>query len=105
MSRQNDLRPTLRKLLVGQWIKRYRVSVRSACAVVKHWRSGWYYVPNEKTDKLLFKRIDEIAATRLRYGLRTTAVGGPACQSQECLSEVCAASASGDSRPPHIAYC
>lgn len=47
---------------------RYRVSVRRACAVVKQWRPGWYYQPKEKGDGPLLKRIEEVAAVRVRYG-------------------------------------
>lgn len=36
--------------------------------MVKQWRPGWYYEPKEKTDGPLLKRIEEIAATRVRYG-------------------------------------
>lgn len=55
---------------MGHLIERYRVSVRRACAVVKQWRPGWYYQPKEKGDEPLLKRIEEIAATRVRYGFR-----------------------------------
>jgi putative transposase len=55
---------------VGHLIERYRVSVRRACAVVKQWRPGWYYQRKEKADAPLLKRIEEIAATRVRYGYR-----------------------------------
>ena len=48
---------------------RYRVSVRRACAVVKQWRPGWYYQPKAKGDGPLLKRIEEIAAVRVRYGV------------------------------------
>lgn len=54
--------------MVGHLIERYRVSVRRACAVVKQWRPGWYDRPKEKDDGPLLKRIEEIAATRVRYG-------------------------------------
>jgi putative transposase len=54
--------------LVGHLIERYRVSVRRACAVVKQWRPGWYYTPTQKGDETLLKRIEEIAAVRVRYG-------------------------------------
>lgn len=55
---------------MGHLIERYRVSVRRACAVVKQWRPGWYYQARDKGDAPLLKRIEEIAATRVRYGYR-----------------------------------
>ncbi|TWT17273.1 IS3 family transposase [Luteimonas marina] len=62
------LRPAQRKALVGHLIDRYRVGVRRACHVVKQSRAAWYYKPREKDDGPLLRRIEEIAATRVRYG-------------------------------------
>lgn len=55
---------------MGHLLDKYRVSVRRACEIVKQWRPGWYYQPKEKGDGPLLKRIEEIAATRVRYGYR-----------------------------------
>lgn len=53
---------------MGHLIDRYRVGVRRACHVVKQSRAAWYYKPREKDDGPLLRRIEEIAATRVRYG-------------------------------------
>jgi len=55
---------------VGQLIDRYRIGVRHACEVVRQSRSAWYYQPRENDDVPLLRRIEEIAATRVRYGFR-----------------------------------
>lgn len=55
---------------MGHLIDRYRVGVRRACNVVRQSRSAWYYQPEEKHDGPLLQRIEEIAATRVRYGFR-----------------------------------
>lgn len=63
------MRPTQRKQLVGHLIERYRVSVKRACAVCKQSRAGWYDKPTTKVlDAPLKKRMQEIAATRVRFG-------------------------------------
>lgn len=62
------LRPTQRKTLVGHLIDRYRVGVRRACGLLKQSRSGWYYLPKENDDEPLLRRMEEIAAVRVRYG-------------------------------------
>ncbi|QDW66076.1 IS3 family transposase [Luteimonas granuli] len=62
------LRPAQRKALVGHLMDRYRVGVRRACSVVKQSRSAWYYLPRERDDSPLLRRMEEIAATRVRYG-------------------------------------
>ncbi|WBX91909.1 IS3 family transposase [Pseudoxanthomonas mexicana] len=64
------LRLAQRKTLVGHLIDRYRIGVRRACDVVRQSRSAWYYQPEEKHDEPLLRRIEEIAATRVRYGFR-----------------------------------
>ncbi|MFC3128099.1 IS3 family transposase [Coralloluteibacterium stylophorae] len=67
-------------------VDRYRVGVRRACALVQQSRAGWYYRPKEKDDAPLLRRIEEIAATRVRYrllaDLRAAASGGLAGQPQ-----------------------
>jgi len=60
--------PTQRKTLVGHLIDRYRVGVRRACEVVRQSRSAWYYQSRENEDAPLLRRIEEIAAARVRYG-------------------------------------
>ncbi len=44
--------------------------MRRACDVVRQSRLAWYYQPEEKHDEPLLRRIEEIAATRVRYGFR-----------------------------------
>lgn len=44
--------------------------MRRACDVVRQSRSLWYYQPRENDDAPLLRRIEEIAATRVRYGFR-----------------------------------
>ena len=53
---------------MGHLVDRYRVGVRRACAVMHQSRAGWYYQPKEKDDAPLLRRMEEIAATRVRYG-------------------------------------
>jgi putative transposase len=53
---------------VGHLVDRYRIGVRRACAVVRQSRAGWYYQSKEKDDAPLLRRMEEIAATRVRYG-------------------------------------
>ena len=55
---------------MGHLIDRYRIGVRRACDVVRQSRSAWYYQPEEKHDEPLLRRIEETAATRVRYGFR-----------------------------------
>lgn len=57
-------------MLAGHLLDRYRVGVRRACALVKQSRSVWYYQPRENDDAPLLRRIEEIAAARVRYGFR-----------------------------------
>jgi len=64
------LRPAQRKTLVGHLIDRYRIGVRRACEVVRQSRSAWYCQPRENDDAPLLRRIEEIAATRVRYDFR-----------------------------------
>ncbi|MBB4759441.1 hypothetical protein XarjCFBP7653_20850 [Xanthomonas arboricola] len=53
---------------VGHLVDRYRVGVRRACTIVKQSRSALYYQPQDKDDAPLLRRIQEIAAVRVRYG-------------------------------------
>jgi hypothetical protein len=69
MCSQKALTPTQRKTLVGHLVNRYRVGVRRACEVLKQSCSAWYYQPLENDDEApLLLRIEEVAATRVRYG-------------------------------------
>ncbi len=56
--------------LAAPYLSRYRVGVRRACEVVRQSRSAWYYQPRENDDAPLLRRIEEIAAARVRYGFR-----------------------------------
>ena len=53
---------------MGHLIERYRVGVRRACGVLEQSRSAWYYLPKENDDAPLLRRMEEIAAVRVRYG-------------------------------------
>ena len=55
---------------MGHLVDRYRIGVRRACDVIRQSRSAWYYQPRENDDAPLLRRIEEIAATRVRYGFR-----------------------------------
>jgi putative transposase len=46
----------------------YKVPVCRACAVIRLYRSAWYYKSQRRSDKAIRERIKEIAATRVRYG-------------------------------------
>lgn len=47
------------------------MSARRACATMNQSRTGWYYTPKRpKADAPLLARIEEIAASRVRYGMR-----------------------------------
>lgn len=53
---------------MGHLIDRYRVGVRRACGLLQQSRSAWYYHPKENDDEPLLRRMEEIAAVRVRYG-------------------------------------
>lgn len=53
---------------MGHLVDRYRVGVRRACALIRQSRSAWYYRPAHNDDGPLLRRIEEIAAVRVRYG-------------------------------------
>lgn len=60
---------------MGHLMDRYRVGIRRAsaahapsCAVVRQSRAGWYYQPKEKDDAPWLRRMEEIAAFRVRNG-------------------------------------
>ena len=46
----------------------YRVSIRRACAVIPYRRQSWYYRPVDRDDGVLRQRVNDIAASRVRYG-------------------------------------
>ena len=49
-------------------VDEYRVSIRRACKVVCFRRQTWYYRAIQRDDDALRSRINEIAASRVRYG-------------------------------------
>jgi putative transposase len=51
-------------------ITNYRVSQTRACDVILLQRSVWYYKVHRREDGPLRLRINELAATRVRYGSR-----------------------------------
>lgn len=53
---------------MGHLVDRYRVGVRRACTLLRQSRSAWYYQPAHNDDGPLLRRIEEIAAVRVRYG-------------------------------------
>lgn len=53
---------------MGHLIVRYRVGVRRAREVVRQNCSAWYYQSRENGVAPLLRRIEEIAAARVRYG-------------------------------------
>lgn len=57
------------KQLAGQLRDQYRVAVRRACRTVGLYSSAWYYKPQRREDRPVRRRIKEIAATRVRYGM------------------------------------
>lgn len=55
--------------MVQRLIDQYRVSTKKACAALQLHRSIWYYKSVRRSDKAVRKRIVEIAAARVRYGV------------------------------------
>ena len=58
-----------RRQLAGHLIDNYRIPAKRACKVVLLARSLWYYKPHRRDDQPVRRRINEIAATRVRYGV------------------------------------
>ena len=64
------MRPAQKRVLAEDLIQNYRVSQVRACSVVILHRSVWYYKPHKREDLPLRQRIKEIAAARVRYGVK-----------------------------------
>lgn len=56
-------------MLARRLMDQFKVSTKKACAAVMLHRSVWYYRPHRRSDKAVRKRIIEIAAARVRYGV------------------------------------
>ena len=72
------LEDTLKKSLIVRQLKQlaerlmdqYCVALRRACRTVElHWVGPGYYKPHQREDLPVRQRIEEIAATRVRYGM------------------------------------
>lgn len=57
-----------RRQLARYLIDSYRIPAKRAFKVVLLARSLWYYKPHRRDDQIVRWRINEIAATRIRYG-------------------------------------
>lgn len=57
------------RLLAKGLVEAYKVSVNKACRAVLLYRSAWYYKAHRREDRPLRRRIREIAAARVRYGM------------------------------------
>ncbi len=56
---------------MSEWlIENYHISVSRACKCVLLPRSIYYYISKPREDRLLRMRINEIANTRIRFGVR-----------------------------------
>lgn len=69
-SGKKALKPSRRRLLVDDLMKRYGVGVTKACAVVMISRSLYRYESCRRDSGALIMRIYEIAHTRVHYGYR-----------------------------------
>jgi len=58
----------LQDVLKKSAIENYKISVRRACSLMMISSSVWYYIPTERSDELIKKRMREIAQVRVRYG-------------------------------------
>ena len=58
-----------KRALAEDLIDNYQVSVRKACALVMLYHSAFYYKHHRREDRPLRKRINEIARSRVRYGM------------------------------------
>ena len=56
-------------MLAEELITNYRVATIRACRLVDLQKSMWYYTPHRREDGPLRLRINEIAQTRVRYGM------------------------------------
>lgn len=64
------IRPSRKRSLVDDLIKRFGASFRQACAVLQLSRSVYYYQSVAQDQTLLAMRIKEITEVRVRYGYR-----------------------------------
>ena len=64
------VKPVKARGLVDQLQGIYQVSIRRACDVLRFQRSSYFYKARRPSQAALRKRIQEIAATRVRYGYR-----------------------------------
>jgi putative transposase len=64
------VKPAKRRVLVGHLKDRYRISERRACAAMRFCRASMRYRGKiAPLNEALRKRIKEIAAARVRYGV------------------------------------
>ena len=63
-------RPAVKRQAVRYVVDRYRLSCRRACAMVKHYRSAYYYRSRKDPKTALRGRMRELAQIRIRYGYR-----------------------------------
>ena len=64
------MKPVKARGLVDQLQGIYQVSIRRACDVLRFQKSSYFYKARRPSQAALRKRIQEIAATRVRYGNR-----------------------------------
>ena len=64
------MKPARRRQVIEHVQALWRVSVRRACETFMAARSTFYYHPRRDEQAALWKRIKEIAETRIRYGYR-----------------------------------
>ena len=69
MSLKKALRPAQKKVLAFDMISKYKVSTRRACRVLQIHHSMFYYKQYRREDRAIRARINEIAATKVRYGM------------------------------------
>ena len=69
-SSKKALKPSRRRVLVDDLMKRYGVGMTKACAVVMISRSLYRYESYRRDSGALIMRIHEIAHTRVHYGYR-----------------------------------
>ena len=63
-------RPAVKREAVRYVVEQYRLSCRWACAIVKHYRSAYYYRSCKVPKTVLRGRMRELAQIRIRYGYR-----------------------------------
>ena len=63
-------RPAVKREAVRYVVEQYRLSCRRACAIVKHYRSAYYYRSWKDPKTALRGRMRELAQIRIGYGYR-----------------------------------